>query len=305
MLITQSKSQVDTFLGRYTNPKTVLPYKLALQRFYTFLTVYGYTSLNQVNLEVLELFKADLEKDYSPKTCSMTIGTIKEFFKFLVERGVLVKNEAILVKCTRLNSREQKTFTLNEKEVGRILEVIYNLKDEYQLHANKVMILLMVNAGLRCDELAHLKCTEMELQAGRYVLTIKGKNSRFRYITLSQSVTNEIMKSLEFMGISGDSYIIQGKDPVGNSKNDKPMDHKSIWMRVKKLARKAGITKDISPHSMRRTCATILHKRGAPVEVIQRILGHENVATTHRYIDVETDKDTSARYALDLTGEAV
>jgi integrase/recombinase XerD len=215
-------------------------------------------------------------------------------------KGVINRNEASLVKLPRLDTRDQKTEVLTEREVSRMLEVVYATEDKFQMHSLKIMTLLLVNAGLRCDEIAHVKLSDIDVQDGRAVVNIKGKNSRFRFITLHQNVTNEVMLSIKALNIKPSEYLLQGQDRAGNTVDGKALSNRAIWNRVTKLAERAGINRPISPHSLRRTCATLLYKRAVPIEVIQRILGHENVATTHRYIDKEMDKEVSAKHALSI-----
>jgi integrase/recombinase XerD len=293
-------SLANEFLNIYNNDKTKMPYKLALLRFYNFLKHYDYNSIHQVDLIALNKFRDALLAEYSVKTTSMTLGTIKVFFKFLMAKGVINRNEASLVKLPRLDTRDQKTEVLTEREVSRMLEVVYATEDKFQMHSLKIMTLLLVNAGLRCDEIAHVKLSDIDVQDGRAVVNIKGKNSRFRFITLHQNVTNEVMLSIKALNIKPSEYLLQGQDRAGNTVDGKALSNRAIWNRVTKLAERAGINRPISPHSLRRTCATLLYKRAVPIEVIQRILGHENVATTHRYIDKEMDKEVSAKHALSI-----
>lgn len=313
-------SLAEMFIQSYSNPKTQVPYRLALKRFKEYLDRSEIESLNEVTLEVAEMFKADLELDYSPKTCSMTIATVKEFYNWIKVRldnsnglkehlGLAERDwinmEILALKNTKVCSREQHTATLSEKEAKKLLEVAYNQADKFQSNQSKIMLLILLNAGLRVQELTQLKPTSFKVINGQFVINIIGKGMRRRVITLSKSVTTELQSIFNECNFQDDQYIIQGSDLAGNSNALKPITTANIWKRIKRLSALANIDKDISPHSLRRTCATIMYKRKVPIETIQRILGHDNAQTTQRYIDMEIDMEVSAEYALDLTGEAV
>jgi integrase/recombinase XerD len=318
--VADKQSLAELFVQSYSNPKTQVPYRLALKRFYEYLTRSEIESLNEVTLEVAEMFKADLEMDYSPKTCSMTIATVKEFYQWIKVRldnsnglkehlGLAdrdwINMEILSLKNTKVCSREQHTATLTENEAKKLLEVAYNQTDKFQSNQSKIMLLIMLNAGLRVQELTQLKLTSLQVKQGQFVISIIGKGMRRRLISLSKSVTIELQSIFNECNFQDDHYLMQGQDNASNSNPLKPITAANIWKRIKRLSSQAKIDKDISPHSLRRTCATIMYKRKAPIETIQRVLGHDNAQTTQRYIDMEIDMEVSAEYALDLTGEAV
>jgi integrase/recombinase XerD len=304
MYLTQALTEAEQFLNLYSNKSTNETYTRALQVFHDFMILNDIKTINQVTLPVAELFKSHLEANYSPKTSNMYVATIKKFIQFLAIKangdGVKLNTQFLLVKPTKVNSREQKTLCLTEQEVNKLLKVIYNLPNDLQSNNLKVMTLLMINAGLRESELVNLQVSDLTLQGNHYIIKVLGKGMKFRYISLSRPVTTELIKVMGSLNIT-QGYIIRGEDPLGNYSSDKAMNRTSIFRRVKRLADMAEIDKDISPHSLRRTCATIMYKRGAPIEVIQRMMGHDNPATTQRYIDMEVDIEMSKEFALDMT----
>jgi integrase/recombinase XerD len=309
MYLTQSLSEAEQFVNLYKNSSTYSTYKLALKVFHDYLVFHDIRTINGVTLDVAEQFKADIGMDYSPKTCSMYITIIKQFVQFLAVKaqseGKTINTQFLLVKGTKVSSREQKTACLTEQEVNRMIKVIYNLPNDKQSNMLKVMVFLMVNAGLRETELVNLTVDDLKLQSDHYVIKVLGKGMKFRYITLSRAVTAELQKVLAALDITS-GYIITGDDGhFGRYVPGKPLDRSNVFRRIKKLAAITGIDKDISPHSLRRTCATIMYKRGTPIEAIQRVMGHDNPATTQRYIDMEIDIEMSKEFALDLTKDAV
>jgi site-specific recombinase XerD len=317
-LQTNNLSLAEMYIKSFPNKNTQSPYRLALKRFYEYLSREGYTSLNDVTLEVAELFRADLEMDYSPKTCNMTLSTVKDFYKWIkvrldnsngekqslgLEGYDWINLDILNLRNTRVDVREQKTETCTENEAKKLLSVAYNMPDKFQSNQYKLTLLLSLNAGLRVKELTQLKPGNFKLQGSNYVISIMGKGMRKRVVSLSVPVTNELKVIFEEINYSDNYFIIQGKDLAGNSDPTKPITAANVWKRIKKIAVMANLGKDISPHSLRRTCATILYKRGVPIESIQRIMGHDNPHTTQRYIDMEIDAEVSAKFALDITNK--
>lgn len=318
-LISSGMSGVYTSL--FTNKNTQSSYKLSMLRFHKFLDEHNITDYNQVNLEVAQSFKAYLESIKSPKTCNMTIATIKEFYQWLKVKSDNLNNqlqsegkhpchwvnlEIMELTNTKVCSREQHTACLTEREVNRLMKAAYNYPDPFQCAQFKIMLLVMLNAGLRVQELTQLKPDNFTFTpTGQYMIKVTGKGMRKRIITLSRAVTNELKVIFDQVNYGPDQYLIQGQDNGGNADPTKPITSANIWKRIKRLTIQAGIDKDISPHSLRRTCATLMYKKGVPLESIQRILGHDNPHTTQRYIDMEIDIEVSAKYALSLTGDAV
>lgn len=306
MYITETKTYVDKFLASYKNKGTSSPYRLALIRFNEYLSSIKVLSINSVTLEVGEGFITYLAtKGYSDKTISMTLATVKCFIGYLAtmtkHEGKVINTQILLVRPPKLSSREQKTECLTEAEVKRLLSVCYNLSDTFQALQAQFTVIVLVNAGLRLQELTQLKLSNFKLENNHYVISIIGKNMRHRTITLSRSVTDQVKIIFEALKLTNDQYIVTGEDNAGNSSSDKPMNHSSMFKRIVKWCKMANIKRDISPHSLRRTCGTIMYLKGVPLGSIQRILGHDNAETTQRYIAMEADKAVSLKYALELT----
>jgi integrase/recombinase XerD len=316
MNIEQLKQHSADYLLRF-NGTTKTTYKQAINSFFEYIDRKSINSTDDITVSFAESFKQDLELDYSPKTCSMYITTIKDFFNYLkvVSGNDNINLQFTVIRPTKVASREQKTAVLTEAEVHKMLEAAINHPDKFQATQLTLMVTLMVNLGLRLAEMCNLKVSDFKDQAGKIILTVNGqstdddgnrisvaKNMRYRYISLSPQVASLTLESIRKLNLTGDDLIIQGQDVCGNSTKNKPLNPSSMLRRVKKLCALANIDKDLSPHSLRRTCATILYKRGAPVQSIQRLLGHENIQTTQRYIDMEADIDVSAEIALNLTG---
>jgi site-specific recombinase XerD len=299
MFISLSQSELDTFLSRYENKHTKDQYKNSVSKFHSFLIQAQIYNLDAVTLEVAHQFKADLEANYSPKTCELTINACKEFYKFLNARSLTNNTQFSLLKSTQVSSRSQKTPYVSESEIKRMIKTTYSNDDRTSL-TNRLMLIILFNGGLRESELANLKLSDLRLQGEMYVASIMGKGMRQRFLTFSKPVTNELQKLIKLLKIKSSEYLIQPNDRGCKLHSGKPISRVSIFNRIKKIASDAKIDKVISPHSLRRGCATQLYKLNTPIEVIQRILGHNSTVITSKYIAKEIDISVSATYALEI-----
>ncbi|MEW6041182.1 MAG: tyrosine-type recombinase/integrase, partial [Elusimicrobiota bacterium] len=146
----------------------------------------------------------------------------------------------------------------------------------------KAMIELLYATGLRVSELAGLLLENVDLKVG-YVRII-GKGSKERIVPLGRRASYAVERYLE---IRNKKYS-QSKTLFVNNRGN-PVNRKSFWKTVKKLASAAGIKKHISPHSIRHAFATHLLSGGADLRSLQEMLGHSSIATTQIYTHVDRE----------------
>ena len=310
-------SEADLFLSGHApreiegkklgNKNTYEQYRRGLSRLMEFMIANNISDINAINLEALVKLQDDMLHGYKAKTVQTYMGVVKEFFYFLQNRGVLKSNEFSSLRTVGIDRRSQDTRTLNESEVTKVMAYTMAMDNSPNRLNDKIIMLLLVNTGLREEELTNLKVGDFVLQDGHLVMHIRiGKGMRRRFITLSKPVSMkliELRNMLEnalMMPLGDDDYLIQSLSNNYKGMNKKPINRSSIFDRLKRIASNVEI--DFSAHALRRTLATLMYKRGTPIEVIQRMLGHENVTTTQAYIDLEVDKDVSKQYSTSLVG---
>ncbi|MDO9183964.1 MAG: tyrosine-type recombinase/integrase [Bacteriovorax sp.] len=306
--ICKQVSELELFLSQYKNRNTYLAYKKALTTFYAFLSSYypAMTTLDGVTLEVMMDFQSKLIATQKAKSINLTTSAVRIFFDFIKERNIIQLNQVKLLKPIPVSRREQKITCMNLNETHQLIKYTNQVGQTAYDVNNKILILILLNSGLRSEEMTSLKIKHMVENNDLYTITILGKGGRFRYITLSKEVTNRTKELInEFIITSGfnldeNDYLIQNCSRGEKSKSEKPLDRSCMVARISKLAKDAGIEKRITTHSLRRTLATILYSRGTPVENIQRILGHDDIKTTLCYIDSEIDKEVSLKCAVNL-----
>ncbi|WP_042298645.1 tyrosine-type recombinase/integrase [Paraburkholderia bannensis] len=161
---------------------------------------------------------------------------------------------------------------LSPDEVMRFLESIRSAK-------HRCVLMVAYSAGLRVSEATHLKVTDIDSQ--RMVLRVEqGKGDADRYVMLSPRLL-EILRGY-WRVVRPEYWLFPGRFP------DQPIDPATIRIACQQARRRAGISKSITPHSLRHAFATHLLESGTDVRTIQLLLGHRSLATTSRYLKVAT-----------------
>ena len=245
---------------------------LRLERGYSDNTVEAYThdidyllnylrnenlKVEDVKLEHLQNFAAVIyEFGIASSSQARILCGVRSFFKYLVISGILKDDPSELLEAPTVG--EHLPEVLSTEEIDRMEAAIDLSKWEGQ--RNKAIIELLFSCGLRVSELVNLKFNDI-FERDKF-LRIIGKGDKERLVPISESALHEIKLWLY------DRNLIM----------------------IKRTAEEAGITKTVSPHTLRHSFATELLKGGADLRAIQEMLGHENIKTTQIYthIDITT-----------------
>ncbi|UTX51278.1 tyrosine-type recombinase/integrase [Candidatus Saccharibacteria bacterium TM7i] len=278
-------------------PKTAENYKFYLDRFVEFA---GDIPVADMNPELLRKYRLWLNRYETERgetlsmiTQSYHLIALRGFLRYLMRRDIpsMSPDKIELPKV----HRKQVTF-LHYDEVMRLLEQI-NCSDEVGLR-DRAIIELLFSSGLRVSELVNLNKDHVNTKRREFM--VRGKGQKDRPVFISKSAAEWVEKYLD---ARTDTLIPLF---IGYSKNATPstdgdyrrLTARSIQRLVQKYARLAGITKHVSPHTMRHSFATDLLMNGADIRSVQSMLGHSSIATTQIYTHV-TDahlKDVHERF---------
>jgi integrase/recombinase XerD len=262
--------------GLSTN--TIIAYKRDLNKYQEHLREKGIESFNKVTRKEIGDFLFFLRKNIQPNSISRILSTIKSFHRFLLREKLASVDPSELIESPKIE-RKLPSF-LNINEVTRILK-ISNLKKHHGIR-ERAILELMYATGLRVSEIASLKQADLNLEVG--FLKCKGKGSKERIVPFGKTAEHFLSKYLEearakLLG-KGDSpylFLRQG---------GKRLSRQSIWKIMKKVVSKAGITKKVSPHTLRHSFATHLLEGGADLRSVQEMLGHASITTTQIYTHI-------------------
>jgi len=210
-----------------------------------------------------------------------TISGIRAFFRYLLLENIRDDNPAELLELPKLSRHLPEVLTL--EEIDAIMAAIdYSLPEG---HRNRAMLETLYGCGLRVSELVHLRFSNMHLQLG--LLKVTGKGDKERLVPIHKTAIQ--YNELYFREIRAKQPIAKGyEDYVYLNRLGKNLSRVMVFYIIKDLAAKAGIQREVSPHTFRHSFATHLYEHGADLRVIQDMLGHSSITTTEIYAHVST-----------------
>ncbi|HOP07155.1 MAG TPA: site-specific tyrosine recombinase [candidate division Zixibacteria bacterium] len=214
-----------------------------------------------------------------PTTLARRITSLKRFFDYLAEQGAISKNPFRSFRAPRL-SRYHPHY-LSPDEIKRILEAVDpNAREGTR---DRAILELLYGSGLRISELLSLSWGDFEFEAG--FVRVTGKGDKQRLAPLGQYAI-EALKALQNSPLPPGLQI---SDIVFRGRSGARLTRVAVWKMIKKVVLKAGITKEVSPHTFRHSFATHMIEGGADLRVVQEMLGHADISTTQIYTTIDRD----------------
>ena len=289
-LIPEFLESLEVEKGRSLN--TTRNYELYLNRFYELCSEDSSDELkpNDITPELLRKYRLKLNRfedsqnheHLSVLTQSYHLIALRGFLKYLSKRGIK-SLDPTLVDLPRA-AKKQVTF-LHFDEVERLLNEIP--EDTETGLRDRAIIELLFSGGLRVSELCKLNRDSINLERREFV--VRGKGKKDRPIFIDQSTADCIK---DYLGCRTDSlpalFLNNSKNlqTPSTSGDYRRLTPRSIERIVQGYARKAGITKHVTPHTLRHSFATDLLMNGADIRSVQSLLGHANISTTKIYTNV-------------------
>ncbi len=206
---------------------------------------------------------------YSPSTIHRKLSALNQFFAFLVDSKKIEKNPLDFIDKPK--KWEYLPSVLSPEEIERILE-IPNTKTLKGIR-DRTILELLYSSGLRVSELCELKTEDLDFNRG--VIRIKGKGNKERIVPLGEEALFWLKKYLNTHKTKEKFVFV--------SKRGKHITRQRVWQIIKEYAKMAGVTKNISPHTLRHSFATHILLKGADLRVVQELLGHASIKTTEIY----------------------
>jgi integrase/recombinase XerD len=210
------------------------------------------------------------------------ISGIKAFYRYLLIEDVLQTDPTEMLETPKLDRKIPEV--LNFDEIQRMLAEI-DLSDPLGLR-NRAMLETLYACGLRVSELINLRISNLHFDVG--FIKVLGKNDKERLVPIGE----EAIKHINFYREGSRKALKIKKDSENvlflNRRGSK-LTRIMVFLIIKDLAKKAGIEKNISPHTFRHSFATHLIEGGADLKAVQDMLGHESITTTEIYTHLDTD----------------
>jgi integrase/recombinase XerD len=276
---------VDAFLDHLwiefgLSDNTVLAYRADLRAIKRYLLEKQIGLLNPGDADLSEYI--GMVSATSSRTAARRLSTLRRFFRFLLREGVIDSDPS--ARVSTLRSGRKLPRTLSESDVEALLAAP-RIENKIGLR-DRTMLELLYATGLRVSELVNMTISEVNLRQG--VVRVFGKGSKERLVPFGEVAQTWLEKYLA----EGRPNIIHGltSDAMFPTSRGGPMTRQAFWYAIKKHAFHAGISTQLSPHTLRHAFATHLLNHGADLRVVQLLLGHSDISTTQIYTHVARER---------------
>jgi len=279
----ESRRLISVYLRTLTSPQTIKTYNTELTMFLSYLEDEMGKGLGELTAEDVSLYREHVIRTYAAATAAKKLAVLRRFLIFTYMAGATTVNpESLRFFAKNPRVRQDSSYNvLTDEELSRMLSAARAAN-----YRDYVMLAVMAGCGLREAEVVSIKIGDFrDVGGGQTFLRVLGKGNKVRNVALSPDLWRLIQRYVLLTGRSFTSHP-DSRKPIFTSRvgQDKTLTTRSVQNIVKKYVRAAGITKAISPHSIRHTVGTNMAVNEAPLLVIQQFLGHADPKTTMRYI---------------------
>ncbi len=282
-ILPEPERLIALYLRTLTSPQTIKTYNTELSLFISFVVGEMGKRLGELTAEDISLYREHLIGTYAAATAAKKLAVLRRFLIFTYMAGATTVNPESLrffAKSPRVGT-DPAYNVLTEDELSRMLSAA-----RASNYRDYVMLAVMAGCGLREAEVVGLRIGDFrEAAEDQVLLRVLGKGDKVRNVPISPELWRLIQRFVLLTQRSFTSHP-DSRKPLFTSRvgKDKALTTRSVQNIVKKYVLAAGITKAISPHSIRHTVGTNMAINEAPLLVIQQFLGHSDPKTTLRYI---------------------
>lgn len=220
----------------------------------------------------------DSTKRLSGESVYLEIAALRTFYRFAENEMHVPVNVAENLSLPRRWKRLPKALT--NDEIMKLLAP--ELPETPESLCGQAILELAYASGLRLAELKNVRLEQLHLDAG--FINVTGKGNKERVVPAGRKAVEALNRYLT----AGRPKLVKPKSPANLflTKRGTPFASVTLWLRIKKRVRRAGVERNITPHMLRHSFATHLLEHGADLRVIQELLGHANISTTEIYTHV-------------------
>jgi integrase/recombinase XerD len=262
---------------------TIMAYERDLKSYIHYLkNVESVQSLNDVQrAHIIHFLKFLKEQGKSSKTVARHIASVRAFHQFLLRDKSTDQDPSVQIETPRLERSLPNVLSLQEVE---ILLDAPKPQDHFGIR-DKAMLELLYATGIRVSELIDLEIDHVQLTMG----FIRCNGHKERIIPIGRTASDAVKHFLDY----GRPQFISTKhkdNALFLNHQGRKLTRQGFWKILKKLAKQAGINKELTPHTLRHSFATHLLENGADLRAVQEMLGHADISTTQIYTQVKKTK---------------
>lgn len=267
---------------KHTSNNTEMSYKRDLLKVCHFMQERGINSATAVMEQDLKAYIHVLEEQkLAAATVSRNIASIKAFFLYLFSEGKIQNDPALCLKAPKIEKKMPEILTMGE--VSALLEQANG--DSPKEIRDKAMLELLYATGIRVTELISLKVSDVNLPMHFIMCRDPHKERMIPFGTQAHDALERYLG-----GVRAEMVEDKSSEILFANCSGKPMSRQGFWKLIKFYAKKAGITADITPHTLRHSFAAHLVENGADLKSVQEMLGHSDISTTQIYANMNHNR---------------
>ena len=265
---------------RNLSQNTIQSYLSDLKKLIKYLEIKNNNNLpHEIKVDIIREFLYLESKKIKASTQGRLISSLNLFFDFLILEKILIENPVEKIDYPKIGFTIPTTLTTDEIDL-----IIANARlNKNNGLRNETIIEVLYSCGLRVSELINLKISDLYLS--ERLLKVIGKGNKERFVPISQTAKKLIVQYIEF--VRNSNKVKKGhEDTLFINNRGKKLTRIMIYTILNSIAQEIGIKKKVSPHVLRHSFATHLIENGADIISIQKMMGHENIVTTEKYLHV-------------------
>ena len=280
---------MNTYIGKFIDylenirnfsNNTIISYRKDLYEFYEFLnTAIQKNSIKNMGINDFEKYLEFLKfKKYSNRSINRKLSSLRSFFRYLQEEGIISKNPTLVLYSPKFEKRLPEFFY--EEDMKNILDTIKTLS----IHdlRDKALMELIYATGMRLREMEILSIGDVDFLSA--TVRVKGKGDKTRIIPMGRVALKTLNNYIHFRKMREEK--IKDSSPLFLNKNNKRLSARSISRIIKNRVKESGNFRNVHPHMFRHSFATHLLNGGADLRVVQELLGHKSLSTTQIYTHI-------------------
>jgi integrase/recombinase XerD len=270
------------WMERGLSANTLAAYRADLTSLARWLESRGGGLMGASRIDLLGFIAARVEGGSRPRSTARQLSSFRRFYRFMMREAQITVDPTAQIAMPKIGRSLPKSLT--EAEVDALLEAP-TVADPLG-HRDRTMLEVLYATGLRVSELVSLKHNQVNLNQG--VMRVVGKGNRERLIPLGDEAVGWLQQFMQ--GPRVEILLERQTDYLFPTRRGDRMTRQAFWHIIKRYSKKAGVEKELSPHTLRHAFATHLLNHGADLRVVQMLLGHSDLSTTQIYTHVARER---------------
>jgi integrase/recombinase XerD len=270
------------WMERGLSSNTLAAYRADLVALHRWLSARQVSLAQTGRADLMAFIAARVQGGARPRSTARQLSSFRRFFRYLMRDGGLREDPTAQIAMPKIGRSLPRS--LSEAEVEALLGA--PVVTDPLGYRDRTMLEVLYATGLRVSELVSLKLGQVNMNQG--VTRVLGKGNRERLIPLGEEAVRWLRAFIS--GARNDILLDRSTDYLFPTRRGDRMTRQAFWHIIKRYARKAGVDRELSPHTLRHAFATHLLNHGADLRVVQMLLGHSDLSTTQIYTHVARER---------------